>query len=703
MPNYRDYRSSYAAGVVSEEFLSQPRDALTGQALLTGENVFLTNAGTLKRRPGSDRIYSTSQTGRVYEFALPNGEVAHILFFNNGFRVDTDEGGLITAQFDCPWTLDDVFTMSIVDDENSIVIVDKAFHPHQITVDGNNWTHGQFQFYSDPTGRKYSPFIGADYLGHIGVTMSVSAYSGSVTVTFSGPVLLPEHVGVHFMYMRSQIRIDSVISPTQAQATVIDRLYPTIRITVQNGSAYRPGDIVEGDTTNVRGLVIGVFGNNLDVVLRSGYSLPFIDGDTQQGELLIADEASEIITSIITLPTPGTINIWFEELISTARGFPRCACLHRTRLVLSGFENVQGVLAASAVNQIGNFDLGSGSDSDAILERVGTEQNSIIKHVISTEQLIILTDRSVIYVPENGTQKFATSTIGFDLSTPDGVSDVPPVWAPEGIIFVDNQSRVLLLALTGTPRGVYTPTELSLLAHHLINDPKQLVFSSGLDTRPERVVGVLNSDGTIAAMVYRRGSEQVGWVRWSRGEGSSFQSLSSLNGELYCLSDEGPMRYFERFNFQAVLDGEFSPDLEDYPDIPVHGLLNGHVVLEGRTAATGPFVDPNGYESMDRLGRDFTVLVEPAWMVIGQAGRQRRRAARTWVDTINTGLFYLNDTLCAFYPHGSDLESQPGIVDREYKASQLGTSINRTIKIEQREGEGAPLHVRSHTSRIYAV
>ena len=113
-------------------------------------------------------------------------------------------------------------------------------------------------------------------------------------------------MGVNFLYgFGAQFRILSVTSPTEAQVEIIDPIYPTVILGIANTSAFRVGDIVQTDVTQVRGVVAAVGAGTVTVALTSGYSLPDVDTE----EPLVGQGGSEQITSVTQAPAPAGITI----------------------------------------------------------------------------------------------------------------------------------------------------------------------------------------------------------------------------------------------------------------------------------------------------------------------------------------------------------------------------------------------------------
>ena len=696
MRRYRDYRNSFAAGVLSKEALARSNDEVTAQALQEGRNVFIASSETAMRRCGSLRLARLLNPGRLVTWSRKtDGAICHAVFADSEVRfyVGSTPDGIV---FGAPWDSVTVWTMAIVIDEERLHVFSRSFFPRTIAKAPTGWAASNFAFRVDGSGRLLAPFY---RFGLPGVTILPSAYSGSVTLTFSAAVLTSQHVGVRFTYMRNQIRIDSVTNAQTATATVIGSLYPTLRLTVGNPAAYKLGEIVEGDVTNTSGQVAAIGVSTIDVILTDGYT-PFLAkaGDTP-GEKLIGSEGSQEITALSTLGAPAATNIWHEELVSAARGYPATAVLHRARLCMAGFPQAVSLLSASARGAFDDYDLGSGSDRDAILEFVGKDMNPAVKHLASTEQLLILTDRGIWYVPEGGQTSFTPRGIDFDPVSPDPCSDIPPVFTPEGLVLLDRENRVLLLTLTGTQQGAWGIADISTLNPELIKTPRQIAYSSGIGGRKERAIVIVNTDGTLAVFTYRRNGEQGGWVEWRRGGADTYVSTSAHNGALYFIAACQGFPMLEEASFAAVLDSEFLPSSTAYASETVQMLLGRHVIGDNATNASGVLGSIAPLVAIDKVGRDFDVRFAPAPLVVSEIGRQVRRAAKSYIDVIDTGNFRLNGRICTGARYNSDPEAPPPVNDREEKGGKIGSSLTGTILIEQRLGEGAPLHVRSVTMK----
>ena len=711
---YRDVRSTgFSAGVVAPEALRNPN--IFRQALKTGRNCFLTNTSTITRRPGSSivsLINQTDETPAVEDRVFPGvvaqgsgriairhemlddgqGTLYHMFFYNGGVNIFDDTGGLI-KNIVGPWVTSDLYRMAIVHDVDKVFVVSQSFWPFQLTrnITTDVWTGADYAFAEDPTGRRASPF---ERFLDGNITLTPSAYTGSINVTFSEDVLTADYIGVRFVVaFGAQIEITAVTDAQNGTAEVKGTIFPTQTVTVDDGSSFLIGDLVAGDVSAVEGQVVAKTGNELTVVNLRGFTLfqgeTTVDATTVPGERISGPNGNAVVTTAVKAANPSGTNIWFEEIVSDARGYPGAACLHRSRLIFGGFPELPSFIAASASDTTDDFDIGVGNDDDAIIEGIGRNKAEQVLHLVSMEQLVVLTNKRALYVPEQAQQRFTPTGIEFDPIGPEQAGYQQPTVSTEGVIFIDVRDRIVVLSLTGSNRGSWAAIELTRLGYTNLKTPISVVFSAGISGRPERVLSVLNDDGTMAVFTYARGAEQGGWVPWDRP--GSWHTIAAYEGNLYCLA--GPMDELalEVMTFDAVLDGQHkvAPGLT-IPSKSYHQLSGRHVI--------GDYIAPEAIEiSALIVGNDFGVEIEPAPYANENVGHLLRKIYEAKIGVLDTGTYRVDGELQQGYDYTTQPEGPPPVTTRTDEMHPFGSAVDKTIKIEQRVGEGAPFHLRELT------
>src|SRR5690606_22580380 len=165
-----------------------------------------------------------STTGRA-DIVQPTAGETWYMALEPG-RITFRRKGALSAQTitGMPWTADISGDLRFRESQNVVIISGPGIRLQHVdyTPSIGLWTHSVFAFATDPTGAIRAPFHNF-FLGR-GITVQPSARSGSITLTFSQPVLDPGHVGVRFRYAERQVEITAVNSPTSATATVIEEL-----------------------------------------------------------------------------------------------------------------------------------------------------------------------------------------------------------------------------------------------------------------------------------------------------------------------------------------------------------------------------------------------------------------------------------------------------------------------------------------------
>lgn len=703
MPRRRTFRNNFSAGEIGPEYLQRNQDELLNRSLRTGQNVVLLNAGGLKRRPGSTLLTTVAGGLNRLEFLDLSGDTLFIVnFINTACQIYDTDGVLRHAVTGAPWVADDLADMTIINGEDRLYIVSENFAPQVLLFVAGTFTLNPLTFAAGIGGQKRQPYW---RFAEQGVTLQPSATTGSVTLTFSDDVLTADHVGTRVRYIFNEIEITSVTNGTTGAGTVISRLYPTISFSVDNGAAFQVGQEVVGDETGVRGQVVSVSGTTLTVTLLQGYTF------FANGEKIASGGGFATVTTAPSTTTTAASAVWDEQMISLARGYPRTGALHRNRLILAGFPQAQNAVAASVSGLKEDFDLGDARDSDAFIEALGDDENAEIRHVVSAEQLIILTDRGCYYVPESESAPLSPTQLQFNRISPDGANRTHPILAPEGVVFVDIASRLLVISPTGNVRTSWQIVELSQLGKHILTDPVEITYVDGLGSRSERYLVILNADGTVGCFSYVRGGENGGMTQWTPAEGSSWRTFAAWKTQLYSVQNVGSIQAICENSFDAIFDME-TPYESEAAAPSITGATTAYI-RRGKHAFRGPYTVGAGLgtaaltgpvitlEAGMAIGVDFAVDVEPAPPVDPFIGREYRRIPRSCVDVIDSGFYRINGDFVAGYAINSNLEAEPPLMNGTSEwFYKLGYDTDETARLEQRVGEGAPLILRSMTLEI---
>lgn len=692
------FANSMSSGEVAPEYVMRTDLQLRGEAAQTLRNCLLMAGGGFRRRPGTDFLASLTSDARLETIGTGEDDALILVFADQRFEARNLDGTLVQAiTTSVPWTAADVATMQVAVEDDRVVVVSSAFAPRILTRAANGtWSIDVFAFAAGINGALLQPYY---RFVPPGVSLSVSAYSGTgVSLTTSASFFEAGHVGARIRYTGVEIQITAVTNATTAVGNVIGSLYPTVNVTVGSTSGFLPGQVVSGNDTQIEGVAVSITSGAVLVVQLTGGYTPF-----DSAEDLVGPTAKSTISSVSTAASPAATVEWDEQLISAVRGYPTVCAFHRNRLLFGGFAQAQNVMAASSVEDITDFDVGTGLDGDAIVESVTRDTSLGLRHFGSTEQLLILSEAGPYYVPEQVAAPLSPTNYEILKIGPEAAADPAPVLVAEGLAFAERKSgRIMVAVPTGNVRRSWEIADLSELAFHLMGTPKEMeLWPAGTDS--DRQLLVLRSDGKIAVMSYRRGQNVTGWGLWDTD--GEWRSLVVANGDLYCVARRtiaGVTRHWlEKFSLDAWGDAMF--DLDDPEDTAaIYGEHEVSVWDSDSWLGDYEMTEPGVLIGMDpeygalRVGLDFTLTARPVPPIDPERGvRDRLKITRVDVEVIDSTGFRVDGEDAAGWNAdiGGSVKSS-GV--RRYRP--MGRGRDKTITLEQLHG--GPLKVRAITMEV---
>lgn len=681
-----------AAGEISPQFMMRTDLQVRNESCLQFRNAMNRAGGGFNRRWGTVDITGLPGDTRLETYGIGSDDAQLLCFGQNHFEVRALSGAVVqTITTAVPWGLADIKTMQVAIEDGRIVVACRAFPPQILALTAGVWSLADFTFADGLNGSKLQPYW--RYVDR-GVSLSPSGYSGSVGLVTSAPFFTAQHIGVRIRYTGVEIEISAVTDPTHATGTVVGSLYPTVNVTVASAAGFLVGQEVQGQDTQIRGAVAAASGTTVTVQLLDGFT--YFD----PAEKLTGPSAQSQISAVTLNGTPAETVEWDEALVSPARGYPGACALHRNRLMLGDFPSAQNVMAASATGDIGDFNTGTGLETDAIIERVGRESSLGLRHFGSTEQLLLFTEGGPYYVPEQVGAPLSPTNFELLKIGPEAASSPQPLLVGEGMMFAEQGSgRVMVCIPTGNVRRSWEIADLSELSFHLIGTPVEMeLFASG--TESDRLVPVLRDDGKMAVLTYRRNAQFSAWAVWDTA--GAWRSMVVAAGTFYVATQRGSTYRLERFDPGAWADGmvdlagsgDAAPlyanqtvGVWDGPSKVGEFPVNGAGVLQGIEFSSASL----------RVGLDFTVVVEPMPPVDQQMGlRPNYKITRVDADVVESVAFKGNGRDPSGWSGaiGGATEPQTGV--RRFRP--LGRQKYPTFKIEQTVG--GPLEIRSLTMEV---
>ena len=694
----------FSAGEIDPDAIRRDDMDALRFAVRYARNVVSTHTGAMIRRPG--RRFLFEEYGVVMDFK-PFDDIAYrVVFVAGGVRVRTENGSLV-ASLVAPWTEADLDSLVFEAMDNEIIVAWNGRTKVIWVAEGIlTWLIEDYNFSIGLDGKIRMPFYRFEVTQNI--TMQPSARTGSITVTFSAPVLSSQHLGVVFRYAGRQMRLTAIHSSTFASATVIEELPPTFSVTVASGTGFSIGQIVETDTSNAKGEITGVAGNVITMVGVDKLTTPQVD------ETLVGPSASSKITASTTT-SPGAAVQWDEQFISNYRGWPRSVSKDRERLIFTNFTQKKNAIfwLSTGNNRDGNV----GAEADnAMLEFITAECQ--VYHVVGGYDEFAVTDQGVLYIPVSVGSPLAPGSVEFRPIFTSEISSIRPIQVTEGLIFVDkSQTGIYVISATGQTARPYIANEINRLHRHLFNGIKSIAATSATKEFPARQIYVVNEDGSYVVGQFNPDREYIGWLK--QGGAGRVISVAGSYGKVMMMASYifGGIEYgvaeeqdYSLFcdcakTFDPAVSSDFlqfedgSPlEMEDGSYLLFDGLSLGFYAGKEVTVFADGFyfgtievpVDGilSGFGEYNEvtIGVDFEWSLKPLFVnveggqPVGQ-GEQRRKIEKMLITVRGTQEFQCGARFFGSYRGGEDMSLPVPARDETYRYRESGRSYDPEVEI----------------------
>jgi len=651
----------------------------------------LIGGGTV-RRPGSWRDINLPGPSRLVRWIV-NRTTQYVVAFADG-RADFYARNILTGALtaagslsSCPWTGSIWREMGVVQAANTMFLTHTDMVPRIITRTGaTTWALTTFAFRVGPSSRLEQPYL---KFAEATRTLTASDVTGSITLTISGatPYFVAAHVGTYIRYHKKAALITAVAANgLSCTATVVERLPETQSLTVTSTQDFSVGEIVEGATSGAKGIVTEITSPTVLVVVILEKLIVFTN------ENLVGPQTKTAITGGAFV-TNAAVTDWDEQMFSPIYGYPSCTELHRNRLLFAGHLSAPDYLISSTIGDLYNFNVGDGSDADAILESIGDGAASRIVQLYSAEQLIVATDNGFYYVPESAAQPFRPTSIAFyPFGSPWPISPTVRQAAFDSGVLAVSGSLVVKARPTGDQGGAWGADEVSLLSNHLFKTPVDMTVVTAFSAEPERYAALCNEDGTLAILQLVEAQKIRNVTPWETDRPTdTYESVVGIYGDLYaaCIrSIAGNTIYtLERFDQSITLD--CAVRLTDLADVPTHfgntpvnvvtesGLHLGTYPLALDETPPGPYIVGFFYQSEIGL---FPPAIEGSQ---GSHAGDVMRIVEAYVHVISSMRFAANGYELTAYQATDDVGEPPPIKDGPQRFGFLGWQREPTLNITQ--------------------
>lgn len=231
-------------------------------------------------------------------------------------------------------------------------------------------------------------------------------------------------------------------------------------------------------------------------------------------------------------------------------------------------------------------------DDDAITLRVAASQVNVIRNMVPLADLMLLTSGAEWRLTTANTDVLTPTSVAVKPQSYVGSSNVQPVVANNRLIFAENRGSHLQEVVYSNEAGGYVPTDLSILAPHLLE--YDFLDDMAFMRAPVPIVWSVRADGAMLGLTYVPDQKVTGWHQHVTINGA-FESICTISeareDALYTIVNRTvagrQVRYVERLHtrkFRALADAFFVDCGLTYSGAPITTVF-GLYHLEGQTVS----------------------------------------------------------------------------------------------------------------------
>ena len=578
MPRFVDFTTNFSTGELDPLLRARVDLQQYGNALAKATNVLIQPQGGLRRRPGTKHILelpntSTASAGngvRLVPFQFSVDDSYMLCFTHN--RMYVIKNGVVQANINGSGNnyLTTTIGSSIVDDmcwtqsADTLIVVHPDLQPVQIQRTSDTaWTATTITFDTIP---KYA--FELDSHIHVGSVLSVSAVSGNVELTATNT---NHTTGTAQAGSSNTITLKSASSAT-------DDIYVGMFIEITAGTGAGQTRVCEDYVGSTKVLQVNpawtTAPNNTSQYEISSFKAAAVNqyvNAQPQGRARIVEVLSDTkVRAVTEYPFFSTSNIdagkWeiehgYEDVWSSARGWPRSVTFHEGRLYFGGSKSRPSTVWGSKIGLFYDFVPLESLDDDAVEATLDTNELNVITDIISSRDFQVFTTGGEFFVPQQGTEPITPLTFTFKNVSRNGIKPGTRVQSVEsGSVYIQRQGKSLNEFVFSDTQLTYITQRISLLSGHLLKGPQRIALRRASSTEEADLLLMTNSnDGSMAVFSIMR-SQQITSPSEYTTDGE-FIDVGVDVTQIYCVAKRvfnGTTRYFvERFQDDLYTDCAF--------------------------------------------------------------------------------------------------------------------------------------------------
>lgn len=245
----------------------------------------------------------------------------------------------------------------------------------------------------------------------------------------------------------------------------------------------------------------------------------YINASPQGRARIVEYVSSTIVKAVVEYPFFNTSNIpqgsWeiesgYEDVWSSAKGWPRTVTFHEGRLYFGGSKSRPSTVWGSKIGLFFDFVPNESLDDDAVEATLDTNDLNVIIDIVSSRDFQVFTTGGEFYVPQQGTDPITPLTFTFKNVSRNGSKPGTRVQSVEsGSVYIQRQGKSLNEFVFSDTQLTYITQRISLLAGHLLKSPQRIALRRASSTDESDLLLMTNtSDGSMAIFSIMR-SQQI--------------------------------------------------------------------------------------------------------------------------------------------------------------------------------------------------
>ncbi len=309
------------------------------------------------------------------------------------------------------------------------------------------------------------------------------------------------------------------------------------------------------DNTSAAGITVADAGSSL------GFEVTFSgdDGARPWLEMSVSVNTGNSVWSVSRTTKgeyPG------EDIMSEARGWPRCGTFYQRRLWMGGVSGLPNAMLGSVVgitDADGSFDMNIDQDDDArgLLLRADTDQTSAIYQIVPGRNLSTFTEDTEFYIPNEPIDINAV----MKLATKRGIKEGLRVFDLDGaLVFVQADGSSLREFIFVDTEQSYDANNISVLSSHLLKNPTDMALRKAVNTDETDLLMIINDDGTSVVLSALRKELVTAFTPWFTRDGDKLLSVGvDKQKRIYFIVERSingaARRFVEKLDNDLLLDG----------------------------------------------------------------------------------------------------------------------------------------------------